>query len=78
MTACWGRLTQPEKKEEEGERGRQRVHGRSVPEGPPRFKECEPGYRRSPDLAEVPEAQASSEGVDTPISEIRPRPSFRT
>jgi hypothetical protein len=25
-------------KEEEGERGRQRVHGRSVPEGPPRFK----------------------------------------
>ena len=32
-----------EEKEEEGDRGRQRVHGRSVPEGPPRFKGFEPG-----------------------------------
>jgi hypothetical protein len=29
-----------EEQEEEGERGRQRGHGRSVPEGPPRFKGC--------------------------------------
>jgi hypothetical protein len=32
-----------EDQEEEGERGRQRVHRRSVPERPPWFKECEPG-----------------------------------
>jgi hypothetical protein len=30
-----------EEKQEEGERGRQRVHDRSVPDGPPRFKGCE-------------------------------------
>jgi hypothetical protein len=32
-----------EERKEEGERRRQWVHGRSVPEGPPRFKGCEPG-----------------------------------
>jgi hypothetical protein len=67
-----GRLLMPvdparDEKEEEGERGRRRVHCGSVPEGPRRFKGCEPGYRWPVDRAEAPEAEASWKVLDTPI-----------
>ena len=39
----------------------------ACPRGGPGSRGASLGYRRPPDRAEVPEAQASSEGVDTPI-----------
>ena len=55
-----------EEKEEEGKRGRQRVHGRSVPEGPVRFKGAIVGNRR---LRSRRGSRGTSllEGADTPI-----------
>src|SRR5258708_6123755 len=68
MTACWCRLTQPEKRRRKKESG---GGSGSMAEACPRRRSgsrgASLGYRRPPDRAEVPEAQASSEGVDTPI-----------
>ena len=46
-----------EQQEEEGERGRQRVHGGSLPERRAPFNGCEIGHRAPAYWAEIPEAK---------------------
>jgi hypothetical protein len=48
-----------EQLEEEGELGRQRVHGRSLPQRRAPFNGCEMGHRAPSQWAEIPEAKAS-------------------
>ena len=56
-----------EEKQEEGERRRQRAHGRSVPHGPSQFKGWSLQYRRPTDQTSVPEAQASTKASTRPF-----------
>jgi hypothetical protein len=57
-----------EQQEEEGKRGRQLVHGGSLPERRALFNGCEIGHRAPADWAEIPDANASSDRVDRPVS----------
>jgi hypothetical protein len=57
-----------EQREEEGKRGRQLVHGGSLPERRALFNGCEIGHRAPADWAEIPDANASSDRVDRPVS----------
>ena len=57
-----------EQQEEEGKRGRQPVHGGSLPERRAPCNGCEIGHPAPSDWAAIPEANAPSDGVDRPVS----------
>src|SRR6266852_559221 len=61
MTACWCRLTQPEKeRRKKASGGGSGSMAEACPRGRPGSRGASLRYRRPADQAEVPEAQASS------------------
>ena len=69
ISTCWFRLAQPENSSSaKGEQGRQRGHGSSLLDRRPSFNRCETWAFSTISGAEIPEAKASSIGVDPPMS----------